>query len=103
MKTRTWVILLGALALAGLADVATLAGTPVWMRSYDVSPVVRAFPDCLAALLVAKAAILVGTLVVIPLARYSGLWVERALAFLPVGISAVYLYGAWTNVAYGWR
>ena len=103
MRTRTWLILFGALAVAGLVDTWTLMLTPLTIRAYDISFVVRTWPDIPLALVAFKLGIVGGGIVVIPLARYIGPRTERFVGGVIIACAALWVGGAWSNVAFGWR
>ena len=99
MKTRTWIIVLGTLALAGLADAWTWALAPEFLRATDLSPIARLFAGYPSGFLLSKVATVALIAGIVWLARGVSLRFERgALVVVLVG-AAYWTLGAGINLA----
>ena len=107
MRTRTWLVILGALALAGLADAGTFARVPAAIAAYDFSPVARGSGAVVTFAAKMQVAVCIGCLV--PIVRAVGRTLraptlakvyEAALAAVAILSTGLWTAGAWSNVPY---
>ena len=99
MKTRTWIIVLGTLALAGLADAWTWALAPEFLRATDLSPIARLFAGYPSGFLLSKVATVALIAGIVWLARgVSPRFEHSALLVVLVGV-VYWTIGSGINLA----
>ena len=101
MRTRVWAVAFCAFVAAGVADAVTFALSPAWMRAYDLSPVGRALSDVPLVILPVKLAAVAAMACLVPTARRLGWYAEAAVAAATLGGTALWSYGAYTNIVHG--
>ena len=103
MKTTTWTVLLGIFAGAMVLDVGTWSLCAPAVRATDLGLLAQRAYTTPALMWVAKAAVVAGMVGLGWLARTVSSRAELGIGLLSLLGAAWGLYGAYTNVAYGWH
>jgi len=95
-------IALAALTLAGIADAVTYALTPAAVAAHDLSPIAQ-LGGLWLAVAVKALAVCAAWFVLLPVAQSLGPRAMRLALTVPLAGAALWGFGAWANVVYGWR